>query len=100
LHKPRGVLLVEHSVRDVLIDASGYALRKPYACMELAARPGTIASGALWVHRDVAAPATEVRTILDSNDLKAIWDALNGWYVVVFALRQASHTSLLAERAP
>jgi hypothetical protein len=61
---------------------------------------GTIALGSLWVHRDVAGPATEVRTILGSNDLKAICKVLNGWHVVVFALRQASHTNLLAERAP
>ena len=91
---------MEHSVRDVLIDASGYALRKPHASMELAARVGTIASGSLRVHRDVAGPAMEVGAIQGSNDLKAICKVLNGWHVVVFALRQASHTNLLAERAP
>jgi hypothetical protein len=61
---------------------------------------GARASWALWVHRDVAGPAMEVGTIQGSNDLKAICNVLNGWHVVVFALRQASHTNLLAERAP
>ena len=57
------------------------------------------ASWALWVHRDVAGPAMEVGTIQGSDDLKAICNILNGWHVVVFALRQASHTNLVAEWA-
>jgi hypothetical protein len=91
---------VEHSVRDVLIDASDTHFANPMLAWNWAARLGTIASGSLWIHRDVAGPATEVRTILGCNDLKAICKVLNGRHVVVFALRQASHTSLLADWAP
>jgi hypothetical protein len=42
----------------------------------------------------------KVGAILGFNDLKAIWDALNGWRVVALALKQASHTRLAAVRAP
>jgi hypothetical protein len=41
----------------------------------------------------------EVGTIEGSDDLKAICNVPNGWHVVVFALRQASHTNLVAEWA-
>jgi len=61
---------------------------------------GVRLSCALWIHHDVAGLAMEVGAILGCNNLKAMRDGLNGWHVVVFALRQASHTSLLADRAP
>jgi hypothetical protein len=37
----------------------------------------------LWVHRDVAGPATEVGAILGLNWLKAVRDGKNGRHVVV-----------------
>jgi hypothetical protein len=56
-------------------------------------------SWALWVHHDVAGLAMEVGAILGCNNLKVICGELNGWRVVVLALRKTSHTNLVAEWA-
>ena len=42
---------------------------------------------ALWLHGNVAVPAMKIGAILGFNDLKAIWDALDGWRVVALALK-------------
>ena len=41
----------------------------------------------LWVYRYVARPAMKAGTVLRLNDLKAIRNMLDGWYVVVVVLR-------------
>ena len=60
---------------------------------------GARLSWALGVHHDLAGPAMEVGAILRCNNIKAICGELNGWRVVVLALRKASHTNLVAEWA-
>ena len=68
------------------------------------AKPARVKKGrqlrGLRHHRDVARRALEIGAMESGDDLEAIRDALNGWYVGVVALRQASHTRLAAIGAP
>jgi hypothetical protein len=47
----------------------------------------------------VAGPAMEVRATIGLHDLEAIRDAIDGWHIGVFELRQAGHPGVAASRA-
>ena len=88
--------LVSHQLLSQIGLASEFIRR---SARNVLARDASLVEAPLRRGRNVAGSAMEIGAVLGLNDFEAVRDAINGWHISVFKLRQIDHASVAALRA-